>query len=426
MQSRASWYVYLWAIRAVRPRPSSSLFLLPRSLPVPVSRLPPNARCNLSTFHGVHYSVQTGMSMPMRRGAPGPAVLGAHQQTPTPENSTTTYTLPPEASTDEWKAIYNTWKEDGLPGQSFPVAPQSTPQTVEIEYTKDPGGHIHYIAVMTLPGPAPPTISTTVPPTGVSASSPTGDAAQNTGNSTDILMESSTKSRSRMSETSRTSLTDVMLSTSTFGADPSPLGATDVVPTTSIAPTSASAASSASSPTHSARPGTPTHAVAIGVGTCIAALLLAAAAFLIYRKCKRRRDRRAWERTHAEIADAVRQVGGAGAAVGGGVAAAGAGGAAGRRVSALSGIWRRIGGGGGTGWRPGVKEKSGEEPWMVQEKLEQATEEGHGLAASDFSHDLGAGTRYLSAAGYHHERSRSRDSVSSSEVSSQSSLVGPG
>jgi hypothetical protein len=39
-------------------------------------------------------------------------------------------------------------------------------------------------------------------------------------------------------------------------------------------------------------------------------LALAGAAFVLYKRRQRARDRRAWERTHAAIADAVRQVGG--------------------------------------------------------------------------------------------------------------------
>ncbi|KAJ7117441.1 hypothetical protein C8R44DRAFT_982980 [Mycena epipterygia] len=50
--------------------------------------------------------------------------------------------------------------------------------------------------------------------------------------------------------------------------------------------------------------------VIAGVLVPILLLLLGAAGFVLYKRRQRARDRREWERTHAEIADAVRQVGG--------------------------------------------------------------------------------------------------------------------
>jgi len=42
----------------------------------------------------------------------------------------------------------------------------------------------------------------------------------------------------------------------------------------------------------------------------ILVIILGAGGFVLYKRYQRARDRREWERTHAEIADAVRQVGG--------------------------------------------------------------------------------------------------------------------
>ncbi|KAJ7902533.1 hypothetical protein B0H14DRAFT_1138995 [Mycena olivaceomarginata] len=54
--------------------------------------------------------------------------------------------------------------------------------------------------------------------------------------------------------------------------------------------------------------------IVAGVVTPLVLLLLLAAALALYRRRRRARDRREWERTHEEIADAVRQVGGTPAA----------------------------------------------------------------------------------------------------------------
>ncbi|KAJ7465945.1 hypothetical protein FB451DRAFT_1561250 [Mycena latifolia] len=81
----------------------------------------------------------------------------------------------------------------------------------------------------------------------------------------------------------------------------SPLSSSEVSPSASAsAPASVLAASK--SPTK-------TTAIVAGVLVPLLFLLLGGAGFVLYKRRQRARDRLAWERTHAAIADAVRQVG---------------------------------------------------------------------------------------------------------------------
>ncbi|KAJ7717104.1 hypothetical protein DFH07DRAFT_861558 [Mycena maculata] len=73
---------------------------------------------------------------------------------------------------------------------------------------------------------------------------------------------------------------------------------------TSPSPTAAVLASSKSNKTP----------VIAGVVVPVLVIILGAGGFIFYKRHKRTRDRREWERTHEEIADAVRQVGGPAAA----------------------------------------------------------------------------------------------------------------
>ncbi|KAJ7742798.1 hypothetical protein B0H16DRAFT_1018274 [Mycena metata] len=76
------------------------------------------------------------------------------------------------------------------------------------------------------------------------------------------------------------------------------------------APSASALSSSPSIATAASAKGTHIGAIIVGVIVPLFALLLALAAFAAYKRRKSLCDRRQWERTHAEIADAVAKVGG--------------------------------------------------------------------------------------------------------------------
>ncbi|KAJ7921342.1 hypothetical protein B0H13DRAFT_1985071 [Mycena leptocephala] len=83
-----------------------------------------------------------------------------------------------------------------------------------------------------------------------------------------------------------------------------------VLPSSPPPPASASATDAPASVLASSKSTTNKPAIIAGVVVPVLFLALAGAAFVLYKRRQRARDRRAWERTHAAIADAVRQVGG--------------------------------------------------------------------------------------------------------------------
>ncbi|KAJ7464461.1 hypothetical protein FB451DRAFT_1179588 [Mycena latifolia] len=137
----------------------------------------------------------------------------------------------------------------------------------------------------------------------------------------DIIRSPPTGDRASRSETSTSSSSSAMDDSSSTSSPTSTSSYFNTTPTISVLQSSSSPQSPSSTPSLnpeslSSKPHSKTPIVA-GVVTAILLLLLAAAAAALYQRRRRLRDRREWERTHAEIADAVREVGaGAGSAQG--------------------------------------------------------------------------------------------------------------
>ncbi|KAJ6475799.1 hypothetical protein C8R47DRAFT_1075951 [Mycena vitilis] len=141
-------------------------------------------------------------------------------------------------------------------------------------------------------------------PTSTPGSSSTGSCETQPSNSTDTATSSSVNAdpTSSLPPTNFTSLPPTpTASTSSF-----------LLPTDSSSLSSLSPPSSTQSPIPNAVGATRSKTVPIVVGVVVPVVLigLAAAGVVLYKRRRRARDRREWERTHEAIADAVRQVGG--------------------------------------------------------------------------------------------------------------------
>ncbi|KAJ7066260.1 hypothetical protein C8F01DRAFT_697244 [Mycena amicta] len=262
-----------------------------------------------------------------------------------PQTFTFTTVLPPESDTQGWKSISNKWLQANTGHlKPFPVAPTDSAQSVVFEIITKPFSVVKANIIQpprttsTQVNPNPPTVPTTPFPThtpGTTTSdTPAGASSLAITGTATILLTFATPSPEASSTPSvpeggsgalGTSPNECYEAPCTTTAPPQMPSGTNDLPSgvqqgegnhSPTAPPSSSPSSSAPK-SHSSTP------IIIGVVTCVGALLLAAIAFLIYRRLKRARDRRAWERTHEEIADAVRQVGG---------------------HARLSGLWRRFGG----------------------------------------------------------------------------------
>ncbi|KAJ7899367.1 hypothetical protein B0H13DRAFT_2337171 [Mycena leptocephala] len=154
--------------------------------------------------------------------------------------------------------------------------------------------------------PSPPPSPTTSTPSHDSPSSgpPTPTVDPSTSNT--ASQASSTRKTSPTTVTSTSSqLTSIIITAAAGNSDNSP-GLSlppSAAPTLAASPTISPSLAAPSKSHNKAAP------IIAGVVVPIVLIILAAAGFILYKRRKRARDRREWERTHAEIADAVRQIG---------------------------------------------------------------------------------------------------------------------
>ncbi|KAJ7742797.1 hypothetical protein B0H16DRAFT_1562402, partial [Mycena metata] len=174
-----------------------------------------------------------------------------------------------------------------------------------------------------------PTSAPTFPSTTIE----TGDSSGGTmfGNTADGIQNSITaartadaltftSSRDSTKPTSTSSASKIYTTGSEFSHCSAPLSSTTGNP---VNPTSVSlqsfpatpppATASSSRPTAAASTKSSTNKtmpIVVGIVVPLVLMILSGAAFFLYKRRQRARDRREWERTHEEIADAVREIGG--------------------------------------------------------------------------------------------------------------------
>nr|GAT55250.1 predicted protein [Mycena chlorophos] len=267
------------------------------------------------------------MSVVVERGSvpQPPGGSGSPHSGPT----TQILTLPPASDSAEWAQISAGWQKVA-PGEPLPATPEPYSQTVSFVYEFDPNFTLLRIATEQ----------------GATTFSEEAPSATTTSTQRQTSAETSPEGSSSITETQHTlalttqggasSLAGGGRSNSPFsptnGSPQSPSSTPAGVGGMSVQTSSAAPQPLASSDTSSSSSTTPppksdfskhkNHAVAIAVSVCIVVLLLLGVAFVLYRRHRRTRDRRAWERTHAEIADAVQELGG---------------------PARMSGLWRRLG-----------------------------------------------------------------------------------
>ncbi|KAJ6582077.1 hypothetical protein B0H19DRAFT_523714 [Mycena capillaripes] len=158
------------------------------------------------------------------------------------------------------------------------------------------------------PNPLPSLENTHSPPTTSSSTPSTSSSVLKT-----IATASSSSSTLTGTSKTTTSASDISLSSSVSNINTSTTaltssGASSMSGNTTSPPSPPSTSGlngSLSTNSHNAN----TVAIVAGVVAPLVLIILAAAGFLLYRRRRRARDRREWERTHAEIADAVRYIG---------------------------------------------------------------------------------------------------------------------
>ncbi|KAJ7906019.1 hypothetical protein B0H13DRAFT_728828 [Mycena leptocephala] len=157
--------------------------------------------------------------------------------------------------------------------------------------------------------PSPPSPTTpTLPPVFTSTGStplPLGPSASAASQASPVT----TSSRTTVTPIPTTQLATIA-STSSIAGNPEKSSGSSLFPsdnpadpTLAASPTTSTSLAAPSKSHNKAAP------IIAGVVVPIVLIILAAAGFILYKRRKRARDRREWERTHAEIADAVRQIG---------------------------------------------------------------------------------------------------------------------
>ncbi|KAF7309090.1 hypothetical protein MKEN_01110900 [Mycena kentingensis (nom. inval.)] len=233
---------------------------------------------------------------------------------------TTTVILQPASDSRYWEKQTESWER--LAGITPPIQPQATSQTAVFVLTRaaDPRAEGHPLDLVSFQTIADvwDTVTMTLGHAGGAASTNDDGDASNRGNSGEKQegVEHENESSPYTATNNTTGYAFQTLASPTPTSTP-----TDATP--SLDSASASAASStgggSSQNASSPNPATTTtssdprnkQSIIIGVVvSAIAVLLLLAAALFLYKRHKRARDRRAWERTHEEIASVVREVGG--------------------------------------------------------------------------------------------------------------------